>query len=87
MEVNEKLGQLLMRLSPRCRGELPPGAVVTGFFFVPTSAVLRTIVSTSNVVARKESVAGMSKLTRGQFPNNPVGWSNLEAEGRTVANP
>jgi hypothetical protein len=40
-----------------------------------------------NVVAREKSVAGMLKLARGQFPNNPVGWSNRQAEGRTVSNP
>jgi hypothetical protein len=37
------------------------GAVVSGFFIAHPTSVLRTLVSTPVVVARKESVHGMSK--------------------------
>ena len=47
------------------------GAVVSGFFIVPIAAVLRTIASTSLVVARKESnsryvarLGGSSRIIR-----------------------
>ena len=75
-----------MRLSPhRLRGTTT-GRSSNWFFF---AHVNRTPHDSKhlNVVAREKSVAGMLKLARGQFPNNPVGWSNRQAEGHTVANP
>ena len=56
-------------------------AVANGFFIALIASVLHTIARLQPEGVEEKGYT-VCRKTRGQFPNNPWGWSNQQARGR-----
>jgi len=61
-------------------------AVANGFFIALIASVLHTIARLQPEGVEEKGYT-VCRKTRGQFPNNPWGWSNQQAWGRWTNHP
>jgi hypothetical protein len=75
-------GRLLMLL-PSVHQGVPTKGSSNRLFCCPYDIRTPHVVGAASGAARKKTATRYAKA-RGQFPNNPCGWSNHQAEGHTV---
>ena len=68
---------------PGISGVPLPGIELKRLFCCPSDIRTPHVVGAASGAARKKTATRYAKA-RGQFPNNPCGWSNHQAEGHTV---